>query len=181
MLSLASYVKVVKVTGRSGSVNKGLLVVLSIAQTDRCAMCGTLLHGDVHLNSSACSNKKYGPPVDRNGGKLQEPDGAPSTLAQPPCLLRRPCTTVPGRCVCSMFGPSLGACVQVKQHLRFSPSLFAKEAPEVFQHDADSNRLRLSPGAKCPWLRHTCAADSASTWIFCVGTLIVNSLVNVKK
>ena len=87
-----------------GPWGNDFVVVLSKARTDRCAMCGTLLHGDVHLNSSACSNKKYGPPVDRNGVKLQEPDGAPSTLAQPPCLLRLPCTTVPGCCVCSFEG-----------------------------------------------------------------------------
>ena len=57
-------------------------------QTDRCAMCGTLLHGDVHLNNSACSNKKYGPPIDRHGATLYGACRTSSTLAQPPCMLR---------------------------------------------------------------------------------------------
>ena len=51
-------------------------------------MCGTLLHGDVHLNNSACTNKKHGPPIDRDGNRLRKTDGAPSTEEQPPCLLR---------------------------------------------------------------------------------------------
>lgn len=55
---------------------------------DRCAMCGTLLHGDVHLNNSACSNKKYGPPIDRHGATLYGACRTSSTLAQPPCMLR---------------------------------------------------------------------------------------------
>ena len=131
-------------------------------------MCGTLLHGDVHLNASARSNKKYGPPIDRNGEQLQEVSGTPSTLAQPPCLLRF---------LVLRLWPCLQAAawdMRVNKNLRFSPSLFANEAPEVFHHDGDTNCLRLAPGVKRPWLRHTCASDSSSSWIFCVGSQLAS-------
>ena len=51
-----------------------------------CAMCGTLLYGEPNLNTSACSNKRFGPPVDRDGNKLGCNDCAQGK--QPPCLLR---------------------------------------------------------------------------------------------
>ena len=62
-----------------------------------CAQCGTLLHGTIGQHS-ALSNKVVGPPIDRDGNMLLEPDGSPKTHAQPPFLLR------------------------------YSPALFAKEA-----------------------------------------------------
>ena len=53
-----------------------------------CAMCGTLLHGDPKLSWSACTNKRFGPPVDRDGVKLGECNGCAQGGQQPPCLLR---------------------------------------------------------------------------------------------
>ena len=50
-------------------------------------------------------------------------DGLPMTDAQPPFLLR------------------------------YSPQLFAKEAPEMFAYDSDTNRLSLREGKAEPWLR----------------------------
>ena len=46
--------------------------------------------------------------------------------------------------------------------LRYSPSLFAKEAPEVFGHDPETNRLSFKPGAKPPWIHH-----SKRFWLYC--------------
>ena len=48
----------------------------------------------------------------------------------------------------------------------------------MFQHDGDTNRLRLAPGAKRPWVRHACAGDSANTWVFCDGISPVGSQAN---
>jgi len=82
--------------------------------------------------NSALSNKTTGPPVGREGQKRFTPEGEPDTHSQPPCLLR------------------------------YSPSFFAEEAPELFAHDADTNRLVLKPafdstGAEIekqpPWIR----------------------------
>ena len=51
-------------------------------------MCGTLLYGDPTLNTSACSNKKFGPPMDRDGNQLPNPESAETVGKQPPCFLR---------------------------------------------------------------------------------------------
>ena len=64
-------------------------------------------------NCSALSNKMVGPPIDRDGNLLLTEDGAAKVDAQPPFLLR------------------------------FSPALFAKEAPAMFKHDPLTNRLSL--------------------------------------
>ena len=81
---------------------------------------------------SALSNKTTGPPVNRDGQKRCTPAGEPDTHSQPPCILR------------------------------YSPSFFAEEAPELFAHDASTNRLMLKPdfdscGAEVerhpPWIR----------------------------
>ena len=53
-----------------------------------CAMCGTLLHGEANLNTSACSNKRFGSPVDRDGNKLSGCNDCVQGKQQPPCLLR---------------------------------------------------------------------------------------------
>ena len=88
---------------------------------------------------SANHNKTAGPPVDRDGTILLYPDGDPKTDAQPPFLLR------------------------------YSPQLFAKEAPAVFAHDQESNRLSLVAGAQAPWLRHEHArSNKASPWLYCI-------------
>ena len=62
---------------------------------------------------SALSNKVVAPPIDRDGNLLLNDDGTPDVNAQPPFLLR------------------------------FSPRLFAKEAPAMFKHDPETNRLSL--------------------------------------
>ena len=54
--------------------------------------------------------------------------------------------------------------------LRYSPQLFAKEAPEMFVYDADTNRLSLRDGMSEPWLRPshpTIAQDDPNTWLYC--------------
>ena len=72
---------------------------------------------------SALSNKFAGAPMDRDGRALFNDDGTPQTGAQPPFLLR------------------------------YSPQLFSKEAPELFEYDPDTNRLSLKEGKREPWLR----------------------------
>ena len=100
-------------------------------------MCGTLLYGDPTLNTSACSNKKFGPPMDRDGNQLPNPESAETVGKQPPCFLR------------------------------WSPSVFAKELPEVFEHNPDNNRLNLKKGAKAPWLRECCPDSTTDRWAYC--------------
>ena len=100
-------------------------------------MCGTLLYGDPTLNTSACSNNKFGPPMDRDGNQLPNPESAEAVGKQPPCFLR------------------------------WSPSVFAKELPEVFEHNPDNNRLRLKKGAKAPWLRECCPENTTDRWAYC--------------
>ena len=54
--------------------------------------------------------------------------------------------------------------------LRYSPQLFAKEAPEMFVYDADTNRLSLRDGMAEPWLRPSypnMAQDDPNTWLYC--------------
>ncbi len=50
-----------------------------------CSMCGCLLYGGE--SASGVTNKRYGPPADRDGKILLE-EGVPQTRAQPPFLLR---------------------------------------------------------------------------------------------
>ena len=65
-----------------------------------------------NIGLSGTSNKVAGLPIDRDGVALFHPDGSPQTCAQPPCFLR------------------------------FSPQLFAREAPET----VDGARSRASLG-----------------------------------
>ena len=54
--------------------------------------------------------------------------------------------------------------------LRFSPRLFAREVPAIFEHDPASNRLRLKGAAEEPWLRKTLPhqrANPDSCWLYC--------------
>ena len=90
-------------------------------------------------NHSALSNKVAGPPLDRDGALLVEEDGSPKVNAQPPFLLS------------------------------FSPSLFAKEAPAMFKHDGETNRLSLQEGRREPWLRveHHSQTSAGSAWLYC--------------
>ena len=66
-----------------------------------------MLFGDLKANT--VSNKKVGPPIDRDGKVLMH-EGVPQTSAQPPFLLR------------------------------YSPMVFAEEAPAMFSHDPETNR-----------------------------------------
>ena len=105
-----------------------------------CAQCGALLHG-VQNMSHALSNKCSGPPADRDGMPLRNPDGTPMTDAQPPFLLR------------------------------YSPALFAAEAPAMFEHDPCTNKLALKPGMAKPWVRPShpsIPCDDRNTWLYCV-------------
>ena len=89
--------------------------------------------------SSALSNKHLGPPMDAAGASLLHADGAVDTAAQPPFLLM------------------------------YSPSLFAREIPAAFEHDADTNKLRLRDGVHEPWVRpsHGRFKGKRNTWLYC--------------
>ena len=88
---------------------------------------------------SALSNKSCGPPTDRDGTILTDGEGGLRVDAQPPFLLR------------------------------YSPSLFAKEAPAMFQHDPETNRLSIVEGMSPPWLRREHArSNHAAPWFYCV-------------
>ena len=80
---------------------------------------------------------KAGPPIDRHGQKLVDVRGRPRTSAQPPCLLR------------------------------YSPSLFAQEAPATFAYDPATNRLTLRPGQSAPWLREHVPHGDPNVWLYC--------------
>ena len=103
-----------------------------------CAQCGTLLHGNQNQNS-ALSNKRTGPPSNRDGHPIENADGTPTVNAQPPCLLR------------------------------YSPALFAKEAPHMFVHDPETNSLSMRPGMREPWIRPDHARhEDGNAWLYCV-------------
>ena len=88
---------------------------------------------------SALSNKTSGPPLDRDGKVLRYPDGTPIVDAQPPFLLR------------------------------YSPGLFAREAPDMFKHDTETNRLFLREGVRPPWLKRDHGrSDKKTPWLYCV-------------
>ena len=53
--------------------------------------------------------------------------------------------------------------------LRYSPGLFAKEAPAMFKHDADTNRLSLVEGMHAPWRKKEDGrANLEKPWLYCV-------------
>ena len=80
---------------------------------------------------------RTGPPIDRHGERSLDESGSPNLCAQPPCLLR------------------------------YSPSLFAKEAPAVFDHDPATNCLTLKPGQQPPWLRENVRHGDSNIWLYC--------------
>ena len=86
---------------------------------------------------SSLSNKEAGPPTDRDGTILVEEGGTLKVHAQPPFLLR------------------------------YSPSLFAKEAPAMFKHDPESNMLSLVDGMHPPWLRKKYHQQKRAPWLYC--------------
>ena len=54
--------------------------------------------------------------------------------------------------------------------LRYSPALFAAEAPAWFEHDAETNRLSLRPGVAKPWMRQASTSfqtDDPRCWLYC--------------
>ena len=126
-----------------------------------CAQCGCLLYGTVS-HHSALSNKVVGPPTNRDGMILTLPDGAVDSAAQPPFLLR--CLPSPWEPVShnQLWGQSCAG------GFRFSPQLFAKEAPEMFHHDPETNRLWLTEGKREPWLRDPVQArgERVRTWLY---------------
>jgi len=103
-----------------------------------CSMCATLLHGN-HRDQTGNSNWKPGPPMDRHGEPLRTAGGGPNTHdAQPPCFLR------------------------------FSPKLFADEAPEMFEWEEATNKLKLKAGRDEPWIMHVAVpGEPNATWKYC--------------
>ena len=54
--------------------------------------------------------------------------------------------------------------------LRYSPQLFAAEAPAWFTHDPITNRLSLKPGVPKPWMRQphpSFQVDDPRRWLYC--------------
>ena len=88
---------------------------------------------------------KFGPPIDRHGQPTLDESGSPDLHGQPPCLLR------------------------------YSPSLFAKEAPAVFEHDEATNRLTIKPGQTPPWLRQSegLPPGDPNVWLYCEDGMFV--------
>ena len=84
-------------------------------------------------NGRGISNCKAGHPIDKNGAAVHTEAGHQDTGAQPPCFLR------------------------------FSPKVFAEEAPHIFEHDAATNRLRLkNTEGGYPWY-----AEKPGHWLYC--------------
>jgi len=77
--------------------------------------------------------------MNRDGTLLKLEGGEPDTGAAPPFLLR------------------------------YSPRLFAKEAPEMFVWDETTNALSLKPGREPPWLRQYVGGvpTDSLTWLYC--------------
>ena len=48
-------------------------------------------------------------------------------------------------------------------------ALFAEEAPSLFEHDPDTNRLSLRAGMPEPWLRleRRARAEREHSWLYC--------------
>ena len=107
-----------------------------------CARCGGLLYGEQNQNS-ALHNKCTGVPIDRDDRPLElTAAGTAPSDAQPPFLLR------------------------------YSPQLFAREAPEIFDHDEETNALKLRPGIsieEAPWVRpaHSRHTEKTNIWLYC--------------
>ena len=105
-----------------------------------CAQCGCLLAGTAG-HHSALSNKMTGQPIDRDGNPLLKDDGSPNEGAPPPFLLR--------------FSPALfakEASISVI-HIACNKHIVKTQAPAMFQHDPDTNRLSLKEGMREPWRR----------------------------
>ena len=89
---------------------------------------------------SALSNKSSCAPIDVNDEKLLDAEGKPQTDAQPPFLLR------------------------------YSPDVFAREQPDLFNYDALTNKLSYCGEGPLPWLasrRGRTKKDDPKTWLCC--------------
>ena len=106
---------------------------------DGMCACCGALLYGVQNGNNALSNKCTGPPINVRGQAQVNDDGAEATEAQPPFLLS------------------------------YSPALFARDIPAVFEHDPKSNRLTLKPGVPEPWVRprHGRQKDGERTWLYC--------------
>jgi hypothetical protein len=84
-------------------------------------------------SGTGISNCRAGYPIDKHGCKVCTVDGSADTGAPPPCFLR------------------------------FSPQLFAKEAPHIFKHDPSTNRLLMKDtDGGYPWY-----AEKRGHWLYC--------------
>ena len=112
----------------------GLEVGKEAVFTGLCAMCANLLYGVGSSGGRDISNCKCGHPIDKHGVAIRTMDNHPDVDAQPPCFLR------------------------------FSPKLFATEAPHMFEHDSCTNRLRLkNKHYGAPWI-----SQKPGHWLYCV-------------
>ena len=92
------------------------------------------------ISGRNCLSNVYFGPPMNRDGAILIKDGVPTTHAQPPFLLR------------------------------FSPRSFAKEAPEIFDYDPVTNRLRLKEGKREPWLKpltNRSKTDANTSWLYC--------------
>ena len=98
-----------------------------------------------------------GQPIDRDGNPLLKDDGSPNEGAPPPFLLR--------------FSPALfakEASISVI-HIAYNKHMVKTQAPAMFQHDPDTNRLSLKEGMREPWRRieHWNQRSTTSTLLYC--------------
>ena len=89
------------------------------------------------LGQNSIASYHQGPPISRDGRILVNEQGVPETEAQPPFLLR------------------------------FSPQMLAKECPEMFVHDPETNNLRLQHDKYPPWIKKLAGNDRTKTWLYC--------------
>ena len=106
---------------------------------DGMCACCGALLHGVQNDHSALSNKCNGPPIDVRGQEKLTTEGAEDTEAQPPFLLS------------------------------YSPALFAREIPAIFEYDPDMNCLSLKEGVQKPWVRpkHGRQKEGKRTWLYC--------------
>ena len=50
--------------------------------------------------------------------------------------------------------------------LRYSPQLFAKECPEMFEYDQESGRLSLKEGKEAPRMKRAYLKDPPKKWVY---------------
>ncbi len=87
-------------------------------------------------------------------GLEAEQSSCSNTRSGPPIDKDGELVSIEGRDVTAIQPPAL---------LRYSPALFAKEAPEVFEHDSVTNVLRVKPGKDEPWVK-----PNTQSFLYCV-------------